>query len=178
MAVTFDRRNRESANLFLDGERIANKTMPLIASPKIGQEIWFNARDWDNLDSGFRGTLNRFTMYADVLSSQDIALTITTTSYTAEQISKLKSNINVSQATTSPWAIFFPAVIILMILLFLGRKKKGLIMAIPEFARRVPDFMINDIPAFAKTVPGRATELASQLPLLGQEKRTEESKEW
>lgn len=51
-------------------------------------------------------------------------------------------------------------------------------MAIPEFARRVPDFVINDIPAFAKTVPGRATELASQLPLLGQEKRTEESKEW
>lgn len=89
MAATFDRRNRESANLFLDGERIANKTMPLIASPTIGQEIWFNARDWDILDSGFRGTLNRFTMYADVLSSQDIALTITTTSYTVEQISKL-----------------------------------------------------------------------------------------
>lgn len=60
----------------------------------------------------------------------------------------------------------------------LGPEEKGLIMAIPEFARRVPDFVINDIPAFAKTVPGRATELASQLPLLGQEKRTEESKEW
>ena len=177
MAITFDRRNRGSVNLFLDGERIANKTMPLIASPKIGQEIWFNARDWDNLDTGFRGTLNRFTMYADALSPQDIALPITTTSYTAEQISKFKSHINVSHAATSPWAIFFPAVIIIMLLLFLGRRKKGLIMAIPDYARRVPGFVINHIPAFAKTAPGRSAKLASQLPLLGQEERTEEDKE-
>lgn len=177
MAITFDRRDRGYVNLFLDGEQIANNSMPLIASPKIGQEIWFNALDWDNLDTGFRGTLNRFTMYADALTPQDIALPLRTTSYTAEQISKLKSHINGSHAITSPWAIFFPAVIITMLLLFLGRRKKGLIMAIPEYLSRVRKLKIGHISVFAKTVPRRASEHASQLPLLEQEERSEKNKE-
>ena len=177
MAVTFDRKTHGAVNLFLDGQRIANKTLPLIASPKIGQEIWFNAKDWDDLDTGFRGGLNRFTMYADALSPQDIALPISTTSYTTQQISKLKTHINVSHAAASTWAIFFPVVIVVILLLFVGRRKKGLVMAIPEYARRVAEFVIIQIPAFAKKVPNRATELASQLPLLAQEQRNEESKE-
>jgi hypothetical protein len=177
VAITFDRRDRGYVNLFLDGEQIANNSIPLIASPKIGQEIWFNALDWDNLDTGFRGTLNRFTMYADALAPQDIALPIKTTSYTAEQISKLKSHINGSHATTSPWAILFPAVIITVLLLFVGRRKKGLIMAIPEYLSRVRKSKLGHISVFAKTVLRRASEHASQLPLLDQEERSEKSKE-
>lgn len=62
MAIIFDRKESGMIKLFLDGKLLTNESISPVASPKIGQEIWFNALDWDNLDTGFRGSLNRFTM--------------------------------------------------------------------------------------------------------------------
>lgn len=170
VTITHDRRDHGAVNLFLDGEQIANTTLPLIASPKIGQEIWFNAQDWNKIDTGFRGTLERFTMYADALPPNDVALPISTVpdrSFTYTHLTNLKNNIHIPQAATSPWALFFPLVMVMIVLLFIGRRKKAWLMTIPEYLGRIPDYI--------KKVPGRATKLAHRLPLLGQ--GVDESKE-
>ena len=170
ISITHDRRDRGAVNLFLDGGRIANTTLPIIASPKIGKEIWFNAQNWNKMDTGFRGTLERFTMYADALPPHEVALPISTVpnkSFTYTHLTDLKNNINISQAATSPWALFFPIVMVMMVLLFIGRRKKAWLMSIPEYFGRIPEYV--------KKVPSRATELASRLPLLGQS--VDESKE-
>ena len=170
ISITHDRRDNGAVNLFLDGGRVANTTLPLIASPKIGQEIWFNAQNWNKMDTGFRGTLERFTMYADALSPHDVALPISTVpdrSFTYAHYTDLKNNINIPQAVASPWALFFPLVMVMMVLLFIGRRKKAWLMSIPEYFARIPEYV--------KTVPSRATELANRLPLLDQ--GVDESKE-
>ena len=170
ISITHDRRDYGAVDLFVDGERIANTTLPLIASPKIGQEIWFNAQNWNKMDTGFRGTLERFTMYADALPPHDVALpisTVPTRSFTSTHVTDLKDNINIPQAVTSPWALLFPLVMVMMVLLFIGRRKKAWLMSIPEYFGRISDYV--------KNVPSRATELTNQLPLLGQD--VDESKE-
>ena len=73
MAITFDPKTQGSVSLFLDGQSFDNGTLPLVASPKVGQEIWINAEEWDLVDTSFRGTLHRFTMYAEALPPQEIA---------------------------------------------------------------------------------------------------------
>jgi len=47
MALTMDRKTQGIVSLYLDGKSLANGSLPLVASPKVGQEIWFNAKDWD-----------------------------------------------------------------------------------------------------------------------------------
>ncbi len=115
------------------------------------------------MDTGFRGALERFTMYADALPPHDVALPISTVpnkSFTYTHLTDLKNNINIPQAARSPWALFFPLVMVLMVLLFIGRRKKAWLMSIPEY--------FGSIPEYVKKVPNRATELASRLPLLSQ----------
>lgn len=73
MAIIFDRKESGMIKLFLDGKLLTNESISLVASPKIGQELWFNALDWDNLDTGFRGSLNRFTMYAGALTPETMS---------------------------------------------------------------------------------------------------------
>lgn len=129
MALTFDRRTQGIVKLYLDGQPLANGSLPLVSSPKIGQEIWFNAQDWDKLDTGFRGTLHRFTMFADALPPSAIAKPIPSPPLV---LSKLQGNIEVSNpgTTSSPMAFLFPFFIVMTLVLVLVRTRKGLIMAI------------------------------------------------
>lgn len=55
MIISFDRRSEGKISLYLGGKLLADQSLPLIHSPKIGQEVWFNSRDWEELDTGFRG---------------------------------------------------------------------------------------------------------------------------
>ncbi|KAK4692835.1 hypothetical protein P7C71_g4444, partial [Lecanoromycetidae sp. Uapishka_2] len=178
MIITLDRKDRGAVNLFVDGTLLANKTIPTVASPKIAQDIWFNAQEWSNLDTGFRGTLERFTMYADALTVEDIAMPIGTTLGTSSKISKLKTTLRLPESQYPPWALLLLPAAVLLFVLYLLRKRKGFLMAIPEYANRFPDLAsslpvlagrvqnlaMNDLPAFARTVPSRALELAEQIP--------------
>lgn len=184
MTITLDRKDQGAVNLFLDGKQLANKTIPTIASPKIAQDIWFNAQDWSNLDTGFRGRLERFTMYADILSPEDAAMPIARTSGTSSMITKLSPSMHSTESTTSPWAVLFPCTAVLLFLLYLLRRKKGFLLAIPEYANRLPELAnslpllagriselaMNDLPALVKTVPHRAMELAERIPWLNTSK--------
>lgn len=173
LTITLDRKDRGAVNLFLDGKLLANKTISTVASPKIAQEIWFNAQNWSTLDTGFRGTLKRLTMYADSLSPEDVAMPIGTASFTSSKISKLTASMHTSDSTSSPWAILFPCVALLLLHLYILRRRKSVLFAVPEYASRLPELAtslpvvfgriselaMNDLPAFAKTVPDRAMEL-------------------
>lgn len=180
LTITLDRKDQGAVNLFLDGKLLANKTVPTIASPKIAQDIWFNAQEWSNLDTGFRGTLKRFTMYADTLSPEDVAQPMGSVSATLSKISKLKSSMHLPESSSSLWAVLFPLLAVLLFLLYLLRKKKGALMAIPEYvnrlpelassipllAGRIPELNMSELCAFAKTVPERAMELADRISWL------------
>ncbi|KAG8532452.1 uncharacterized protein KY384_002329 [Bacidia gigantensis] len=72
LTISFDRRDNGSVAVYLDGEDAGGEDISLIYSPKIGQEIWLNSRHWDNLDTGFRGELYRFTMFADAIGPQKV----------------------------------------------------------------------------------------------------------
>ena len=61
--------------VFVDGRPIANGTLPLVPSAKTAQEIWFNARTWSEKDTGFRGSLHRFSMYPRVVTPIHMAQT-------------------------------------------------------------------------------------------------------
>jgi hypothetical protein len=177
LTITLDRKDQGAVNLFLDGKLLANKTVPTIASPKIAQDIWFNAQEWSNLDTGFRGTLERFTMYADTLSPEDVAQPIGSLSDTSSKISKLKSSMQLPESSSSLWAALFPLLAVFVFLLYLLRRKKGALMAIPEYvnrlpelassmpllAGRIPELNMSELCAFAKTVPERAMELADRI---------------
>ena len=160
MALTFDRKTQGLVSLYLDGKSLANGTLPLVASPKVGQEIWFNAQDWDNLDTGFRGTLNRFTMYADALPPDAIAEPLSTASPT---LFRLKGSIDIPHATSSPLALLLPFLIVMLVVLFLIRRKKGFVMAILENANKIPEYAKN-MPAMAKAVPGLVMGMAQRSP--------------
>lgn len=163
MAVTYDRKTQGLVSLFLDGKLLTNGTLPLVASPKIGQEIWFNALNWDTLDSGFRGTLDRFTMYADALPPDAVAQPLSAASPT---FSKLKASIDIPHATRSPWVILFPFFIVMLVLLLFVRRKRGLVMALPEYASRLPEYA-SRIPEYAHRLPEythRLPEYAHRVP--------------
>lgn len=160
MALTFDRKTQGLVRLYLDGKSLANGTLPLVASPKVGQEIWFNARDWDNLDTGFRGTLHRFTMYADALPPDAVAEPLSTAS---PALLRLKGGIDIPHATSSPLALLLPFLVAMLVVLFLMRRKKGFVMAIPEYANKIPEYAKN-MPAVAKAVPGLVMDMAQRSP--------------
>lgn len=67
LAIIFDRRDTGTIAVYLHGEMFANTSLPLIASPKLGNEIWVNGREWDNLDTGFRGSIHRLSFFADAI---------------------------------------------------------------------------------------------------------------
>ena len=74
LAVVFDRRDTGQILLYLDGKPISNGTLPLVASPKIAGEVWFNAREWNkDLDTQLRGSLHRLSIYADAVPPQELA---------------------------------------------------------------------------------------------------------
>ena len=58
--------------MYLNGEEIVNDNLKLISSPKIGHEIWVNAREWRQLDTGFRGHIYRVKMYADIVPASEL----------------------------------------------------------------------------------------------------------
>lgn len=142
MALTFDRRTQGSVNLYLDGKPLANGNLPLVSSPKVGQEIWFNAQDWGILDTGFRGTLRRFTMYADALPASAIAKPIPSPPLV---LSKPQENIDIPmpEATSSPMALLLPFFVVMTLILLVIRRRKGVIMAIPEYTNRIPGYAKN-----------------------------------
>ena len=142
LAISFDRKEQGMISLYLDGENLGNQTLSLIASPKIGQEIWFNAQEWDNLDTGFRGTLNRFTMYADALSPDDIAKPLPSGLEGGSKLStlsKFRPEISAPQFAASPWALLFPCVLVMLLLAFMVRRRKGFAGSIPDFVMSIPD---------------------------------------
>lgn len=71
MVFTFDRLRAGLVNVFVDGRHLAQQRVPLVASPKVAQEIWVNSRDFGNLDTGFRGWISRLKMCAQPLSLED-----------------------------------------------------------------------------------------------------------
>lgn len=73
LAITFDRLTTGTIAVYINGKLVANTSLPLLASPKLGNEIWVNAREWDNLDTGFRGSLHRLSFFADVVPADAIA---------------------------------------------------------------------------------------------------------
>ena len=73
LAITYDRRVYGNLTVYLDGEKVGSQRLSILGSPKVGQDIWINALEWHQLDMGFRGSLRRFTMYAEALSMQDLA---------------------------------------------------------------------------------------------------------
>lgn len=160
MALTVDRKTQGLVSLYLDGQSLANGTLPLVASPKVGQEIWFNAQDWDKLDTGFRGTLHRFTMYADALPPNAVAEPLSTASPT---FSKLKESIDIPHATSSPLALLFPFFIVMLVVLFLIRRKKGFVMGIPEYASKISGYARN-VPLMVKALPGLVMDTMQRSP--------------
>ena len=139
LALTFDRRKQGVISLYLDGESLATHAVPVVASPKLGQEIWINAQEWDVLDTGFRGTLNRFTMYADVVPPQAIADPIRSFTQPSSKLSKLKSTIVGPQVANSSWALLFPCMLLMMVVLFVFRRRKGYLNHLPEYGRKLGD---------------------------------------
>ena len=73
LAITYDRKDTGATAVFLDGRPVDNGTLPLLPSPRIGDEIWLNSREWINMDTGFRGSMHRFTVYADVVPAHELA---------------------------------------------------------------------------------------------------------
>lgn len=73
LAIAFDRRDTGFVGVYFDGIPVSNGTLPLIPSPKIGNEIWFNSREWKVRDTGFRGQLYQFSGYADRISAEGLA---------------------------------------------------------------------------------------------------------
>ncbi|CAD6573017.1 MAG: hypothetical protein ASARMPREDX12_005633 [Alectoria sarmentosa] len=77
LAILYDRRDTGKMLFYLDGKAISNRTLSLslVASPKIAGEVWFDAREWNNddLDTGFRETVYRLSIYADVVPPQALA---------------------------------------------------------------------------------------------------------
>ena len=129
MAIIFDRKESGMIKLFLDGKLLTNESISLVASPKIGQELWFNALDWDNLDTGFRGSLNRFTMYAGALTPETIVKPLAPMT---PRISTLAADLDLPPVTASPWALLFPCVMVVLLLFFVTRRRKGLIRLSPR----------------------------------------------
>ena len=172
MIVTLNRKDVGAINLFFDGKLLANKTVPTVVSPKIAQDIWFNAREWNNLDTGFRGTVNRFTMYADTLSPEDAASPIGIISGPS-RVSKLTSSIHLPESSSSPWAVLFPCFIVLILILYMYRRKKSALIAIPEYANKLQE-RARSLPLFGSksfiAIPEYANKLqerARSLPLFG-----------
>lgn len=129
MAITFGRKESGMIKLFVDGKMLANESMPLIASPMIGQEIWFNAQDWNDLDTGFRGSLDRFFMYADALSPKEIGRSLASKT---PRMSRLAAELEIPHLTASPWALLLLCVIIGLLLLFFNWRRKVLIGSSPH----------------------------------------------
>ena len=73
LAITFDRKDTGKIAVFLDGHPVANGTLPLLPSARIGNEIWLNSREWSNMDTKFRESTHRFSMYADAVPPEDLA---------------------------------------------------------------------------------------------------------
>lgn len=132
LAITFDRRDYGGVQIFIDGKEIGSKRLPLIDSFKAGQDIWLNARNWDELDTGFRGLLSRFTMYADALSPEDIAnpISYTTAAHTASGL-----YVNVAHVKETSGSKFLVGVFFMFLLLYLLLQRKPLIRDMPWFIR-------------------------------------------
>ena len=73
LTIVFDRKDTGVISVYADGRSVSNGTLPLLASASIPGEIWMNGRNWRKLDTGFRGDIYRFRMYADALQPQDMA---------------------------------------------------------------------------------------------------------
>ena len=76
LAVTYDGLRKGTASIYLDGTKLGSQWIRKKNATCIGQDVWVNARDWQELDIGFRGSMRRFTMYADALPREALAIPI------------------------------------------------------------------------------------------------------
>ena len=67
ISVTYDAVHNGEASIYLDGSLLATQNIGIRNTSRAGQDVWVNARDWHNMDLGLRGSLQRFTMFADAL---------------------------------------------------------------------------------------------------------------
>ena len=134
ITISYDRRDEGKIQLYIDGTPLANQSLPFVHSPKIGQEVWFNARDWDNLDTGFRGELHRFTMYADALQQIDIESTIMATSSSGS--TTFGAGMPHASTASSPY-FFFPVLLLMLFLTFTVKLFKTLRRDLEESVRMI-----------------------------------------
>jgi len=118
-----------------------DQNIDLVGSSKIGQDIWINARDWDELDTGFRGLLHRFTMHADALTPESINASVTS------DLRSGKLNLrggtperNVEGEKTMP--LWYPAMLFLLFVIYVLRQRTALRQDLPGY--------VNSIAAMAK----------------------------
>lgn len=77
-----------------------------------------------------------------------MAAPITSSAQNPSTMAQLKSSIASPHATSSPWALLFPCIMLMLVFTFLLRKKKTFLTAAPEYASKIPELTRN-IPSLA-----------------------------
>lgn len=125
VAITFDRREKGEMGLYIDGVQMGTQPLSLQKKPDLGQEIWINAREWDEIDMGFRGSLGRFTMYADALTADTVNQTIPANA--ASLLNLPVVDLEHVPVTKPQGSLFFILMVIMALSLVLVRMKKGIV---------------------------------------------------
>ena len=125
LAVTCDRRNKGTLDVYLDGALLGSTELQLQQEPNFGQEIWINAREWKQFDMGFRGSLRRLTMYADALTAGNVKQTIPNNAASLVSLPTMNLHIQRMRLNESQDVLFFLLMVCMMaIALTLVRTKK------------------------------------------------------
>ena len=122
MVITFDRREKGELGLYLDGVQMGAQPLALQKESKLGQEIWINAREWDEIDMGFRGSLRRFTVYADALTADNVNQSIPAN--TASSLTLPALDLQRVPVTKSQGSLLFILLAIVVVSFVLARSKK------------------------------------------------------
>lgn len=125
LAITYDRRQKGELGLFMDGAQIGTQPLPLQTTSKLGQDIWINAREWEEFDMGFRGSLRRFTMYADALTPDNVNQSISASSAISLAIPTL--NLPHVPRTRFQGSLLLALIILMILSVFLLRSKKAIV---------------------------------------------------
>lgn len=140
LAITYDRRLKGQVSVYLDGTSLGTARVPLLASPDRGLDIWINAAEFQDLDMGFRGSLRRFTMYADALSANTMsdkgslpsiqtALSSFSSSAAVKHLSSTRSG--------SGGSILLALTMIMVLVVFVTRSRRALVREIPWYTREM-----------------------------------------
>ena len=128
LAITCDRREKGTLDVYLDGTWLGAKEMQLQGEPNVGQEIWINAREWKELDMGFRGSLGRFTVYADALTPRTVKQAIPNNAASLVTLPTLNQHVQHGRPLGSQDVLFVLLMMCTMLIaLSLARSKRGIV---------------------------------------------------